>query len=57
MIAGLIDVSPAEFDDSQMGADGIHPTDAGYSRIADAIVRMLAPSLSQRATAGARGGT
>jgi lysophospholipase L1-like esterase len=43
--AALVDFSPPEFDASLMGADGIHPIDAGYTRIAEAVSKSLAPVL------------
>jgi lysophospholipase L1-like esterase len=43
--AKLVDVSPLEFDVSLMRADGIHPTEAGYARIAEAVAQELLPLL------------
>jgi lysophospholipase L1-like esterase len=46
-VAHLVDFSPPEFDDSLMRADGIHPTPAGYSRVAEALAAALVPLLSR----------
>jgi lysophospholipase L1-like esterase len=44
---GLVDFSPPEFDAPLMSTDGIHPTELGYARIAEAVTRPLALRLSK----------
>ncbi len=44
-LARLVDFSPPEFPASLMRADGIHPTEEGYARIAEAVARELLPLL------------
>jgi lysophospholipase L1-like esterase len=55
-VAALVDPSPEPLDDSLMRADGIHPTAAGYTRIAEAITHALRPRLA-RAPVFAGGGS
>jgi lysophospholipase L1-like esterase len=45
-VAHVVDFFPPEFDESSMRADGIHPTPAGYSRIAEALSAELIPLLA-----------
>ena len=49
--AKLVDFSPPEFDGSLMRADGIHPTEAGYARIAEAVAQELRPLLRRTSPA------